>query len=91
MKRAYIVTYDLINTGKNYEGLIHKIKEYGVWARLGGSSYVIVTEQTAVEIRSFLSEVIDSDDKLFIGVLNAPAAWTGMPENVSNWLRNKLV
>lgn len=90
MKKAYIISYDLRIPGQNYETLIARIKEYGKWARLGGSAYIIITERTAVEIRDYLIQPLDSNDKLFVGTLNAPAAWNGLPEDVSNWLRNNL-
>lgn len=87
--KAYIISYDLTNPGKNYEDLLKKIKSYH-WARLGGSAYVVVSENTAVEIRDNLKLVLDSTDKLFVGTLVAQAAWSGMPEEVSKWLINNI-
>lgn len=90
MKRAYIITYELYKQGQNYEKLIQRIKSYGTWARLGGSEYIVISTQSAVEIRDYLSIVIDNNDSIFVGTLIAPAAWNGMTEEVSNWIRNNL-
>ena len=84
--RAYIISYDLLTPGKNYEDLLKKIKSYPMWARLGGSAYIVITENTAVEIRDNLKPFLDSNDKLFVGTLIAPAAWTGLSDEVSKWI-----
>lgn len=90
MKKVYIVSYDLKNPGQNYEKLLALIKSYGKWARLGGSAYLVVSTQTAVQIRDNLKLALDSNDQLFVGTLTLPAAWAGMPDEVSNWIRNNL-
>jgi hypothetical protein len=90
MKQAYIITYELHNPGQNYEELLRRIKSYGTWARLGGSEYIIISTQTAVQIRDYLVGALDYNDSLFVGTLIAPAAWRGMSEQVSNWILNNL-
>lgn len=87
---TYIVTYDLKNPENNYEDLIKKIRSYKSWARLGDSSYVISTKQSVISIRNKLSDVLYNNDKLFVGKVNAPAAWYGLSEEVSDWLKNHL-
>lgn len=81
-----LVTYDLINPGKNYEVLLQRIKSYGVWARLGGSSYLIRTDQTPVQVRDFLSTALDGNDALFVGSAPPPSAWRGLSDEVSKWI-----
>ena len=88
--KTYIISYDLNTPGKNYEDLLKKIKAYTSWAKLGGSAYIIVTERTAVEIRDNLKSSLDSNDKLFVGVLKAPAAWTSLSDEVSKWVINHV-
>ncbi|MBN8666129.1 MAG: hypothetical protein J0M30_01415 [Chitinophagales bacterium] len=90
MKKVYIISYDLKNPGQNYEKILALIKSFGKWARLGGSAYLIVSTQTAVQVRDNLKTALDSNDKLFVGTLTLPAAWVGMPDEVSNWIRNNL-
>jgi hypothetical protein len=88
MKKLYIVTYDLSNPGRNYEILLKKIKAHYAWARLGGSSYLILTEQTATQIRDNLTTVLDINDSLYVGLMSDTAAWKGFGDEVSNWIKN---
>lgn len=90
MNKPYIISYDLSSPGQKYEELLQKIKSYPLWARLGGSAYVIGTPASPVEIRDYLRTHLDKNDKLFVGAINAPAAWVGMGEEVSQWLNNNL-
>lgn len=90
MNKAYIITYDLSNPGQRYEALLKKIKAYPKWARLGGSSYIIVTPQDHVQIRDNLKTVLDRNDKIFVSIVKAPAAWYNLGDEVSQWLNNNL-
>lgn len=89
---VYIVTYDLDkeSTSESYTRLISLIKEEGVWACLGGSSYLVESELKAVELRDKFKQVLDGNDKLFVGVVSAPAAWIGYSKQVSDWIKEKL-
>jgi hypothetical protein len=87
---TFIISYDLHQPGQNYEELLKKIKSYSGWARLGGSAYIIQTENNHVQVRDNLKEVLDKNDKLFVGTVKAPAAWYGLGTDVSNWLMDKL-
>lgn len=88
MKRLYIVTYDLNNPGRNYENLLKRIKAYNGWARLVGSSYLVLTEQTATQIRNNLVQELDSNDKIYVSLMGNSAAWKGLGDEVSNWIKN---
>lgn len=90
MKKAYIVSYDLSSPGQNYENVHKAIKSYSGWAKLGGSAYIILTEDSAGNVRDKIARVIDRNDKLFVGAINAPAAWIGLTDEVSDWLKNNL-
>lgn len=88
MNRVYIISYDLGNPGRNYEALLQRIQAYGAWARLGGSAYLILTNQTTAQVRDNLIQVMDGNDKIYVGLLGNSAAWAGLGEQVSNWIRN---
>ena len=90
MNNAYIVTYDLSAPGRNYEEVHKAIKGHSGWAMLGGSAYVVLTDKSVVEVRDAIAAKLDSNDKLFVGVINAPAAWIGLTDEVSDWLKNNL-
>jgi len=86
MRQVLIVTYDLHEPGQNYEPLLQELKSVEGWARLGRSAYLVSTEMTPVQLRDKLNQVLDKNDRLFVGVAPAPSAWRGMPEDVSKWI-----
>lgn len=90
MNKLLLITYDLSEPGRNYEDLLNRIKQYNAWARLGGSSYLVVTNSSPVDVRDYLMEVLDNDDQLFVSLVKAPAAWTGLSEDVSSWIKDKI-
>ena len=90
MKQVLVVTYDLTKPGQNYEKLLHRIKRYNSWAKLGESSYLIYTESTHIQVRDYLAKALDSNDKLYVGVVNAPAAWIGISKEVETWIHERL-
>lgn len=71
---SYIITYDL-RKSRDYTALYNAIKSYGTWAKITESSWAIVTEQSAVQVRDFLSHSIDDDDRLFVAKYGGTAAW----------------
>jgi len=87
---TYIITYDLLKPGQNYTKLISLIQKYDYFAKITESCYIINTEETPVQIRDYLKGAVDNNDKIFVGLIKAPAAWAGMANNVSNWLVNNL-
>lgn len=86
---SYIITYDLDAPGQNYGKLIEKIKTYH-WAKLTESCWCITSSKTSTEIRDDLKSVLDKNDKLFVAKLTGEAAWYGLPDDVSNWLKSNL-
>ena len=88
--KIMIVTYDLMNPGQNYEALLKRIRGYKSWAKLGYSAFLLATEQTPVQVRDYLSQAKDKNDKLYVSVTVAPAAWQGLTDEVSNWIRSNL-
>lgn len=88
---VYMVGYDLNKAGKNYEGLIEKIKELanGYWHHLD-STWLINSIQTAEQIRNALKPFLDADDELLVCVVSAPGAWHGINAAGSKWLHENL-
>lgn len=87
---AYIVAYDLHAEGQNYTCLRNKLEAYGTHWHMQGSVWIVVTNQTAVQIRDNLNPCLDSNDKLFVGRLSGEAAWFGYGDQVTNWLKANL-
>ena len=82
--------YDLRAPGRNYEQLYQAIKSYGTWGKLTESSWAIVSNQTVENIRNFLLNFIDGNDRIMVILSGKSAAWQNiMAEN--NWLQQNLV
>ena len=89
---SYIVTYDLSKPVRDYPGLYRKIKDIsGIWAHISESSWLVVGNNlTSTSIREILSPSIDSNDKLFIARLTGEAAWMGLSQEQSEWIKANL-
>ena len=74
MSKSKIITYDLCNSGKNYDELYTYLKQYP-WAHITESTWFISTEKTCVTIRNEINQIIDNDDRVFVGELTGVAAW----------------
>lgn len=88
---VYMVGYDLRKPGQDYTDLIEAIKEYRTWWHHLDSTWIIVTDDTAADVRDNLAQHIDSNDELLVASIGAPAAWIGFAQNGSDWLLKKLV
>lgn len=81
--------YDLRKPGSNYNKLYNAIKEYGVWAKITESSWAIVTESTATEIRDNLVSYLDNNDRLFVIKSGHNSAWRNVIAS-SEWFKKHL-
>ena len=88
--KTYMVSYDLIDPGQKYEKLIKLIKSEYAWAKIGYSAFIVKSNASHIELRDKYKQALDSNDKLFIGAVSAPAAWYGLSDEVSKWLNNNL-
>jgi len=86
--RCYIIAYDL-RLYRNYEALHNAIKSYGTWGKINESTWAIVTQQNSIQIRDYLLNFMDKDDRLFVIKSGAEAAWlNAMADN--EWLKQQL-
>ncbi|MFX2611334.1 hypothetical protein [Enterobacter mori] len=86
---AYQISYDL-RKQKDYAPLIERIKSYGTWCHPLESTWILVTEQTATQVRDYLKAVMDNDDGLLVTGLRGDGAWYGLSDKISQWLKNNL-
>lgn len=86
---AFIVTYDLIQQGQNYQCIIGKLKEMGAY-HLQQSVWIVSSTSSAIAIRDALAPCLDRNDKLFVGRLDS-AAWNGYSDDVTAWLKTIIV
>ncbi len=86
--KTYIITYDLVKE-RDYESLHEAIKQYSKWARVTESTWAVVTNKKASEIRDELRQVMDSDDRLFVVKSGVEAAWRNS-RCKNEWLKENL-
>ena len=89
---TFVIGYDIHpSKGETYDELIAAIKIVGsTWWHHLDSTWVVVSQKTAVQIRDALIPHLRSDDQLLVAVLAGEAAWTGFNENGSSWLKSNL-
>ena len=86
---TYIITYDLMAPGKDYNNLYTAIKSCGAWAKVVYSTWAIKTDLSAVQVRDYLIQHMDANDRLFVIKSGREAAWRGTICN-GEWLQNNL-
>lgn len=89
---VYIVSYDLHKKAEmSYENLIAAIKALGAWCHFNESDWCVVSNSSPAQIRDALLRHIHKDDHLFVGTLNAPAAWTtSYSPQIRQWFIDNL-
>lgn len=90
MAHCYIVMYDLCQPGRNYEGLYTALKSYIRWGRITESTWAVVSESSATEIRDHLLNFVDSNDRLMVIKSGKEAAWLNALAS-SEWLKTNLI
>lgn len=70
---VYVVGYDLRDPGRNYQPLYNALERAGA-RRVLLSDWLLRSGQTAVQIRDALLQFIDSNDRLFVNLLDG---WAG--------------
>lgn len=83
---AYIVSYDLIKQGQNYDCITDKLETYPNHWHMQQSVWIVVTDQTHSQIRDNLKSCLDQNDKLFVGKLSAAAWHPPFGEKGDKWL-----
>lgn len=86
--RTYIISYDL-NKHKNYPALYEAIKAISNnWCHPLDSTWFVVTDLNAIQIRDRILKVIDEDDDLIVArTESSDCAWHLHDKDVSSWLK----
>ncbi len=88
----YVVGYDLHpSRGETYDDLLAALGKYGGSWHCIDSTWLIKTDQTAVQVRDNLKQHVKSDDQLLV-VAYAPhnSAWFGFTGECQKWLKNNM-
>ena len=86
--KAYIISYDMAEGG-DYEELYEAIKGYGIWAHITESTWAIVTDESAKEIRDYLEDYLSYGSALFVVKSGTEAAWRNALCS-NKWLKKNL-
>lgn len=86
--QTYIISYDMAEGGDD-EDLHEAIQSYEIWAHITDSTWAVVTEDNAKEVRDHLSVYLPQKSCLIVVKSGIEAAW----RNVfcrSEWLKRSL-
>lgn len=88
---TYLITYDL-NKHKDYPALYEAIKAISnIYCHPLDSTWFVVTNLDAIQIRDRLMKVIDNDDDLIVASMGKrDAGWQLHNTEVANWLKQAL-
>lgn len=90
---THMIGYDIHpSEGQTYEGLLNAIKGLGSWWHHLDSTWLVICDKTAVEIRDILKVHLPgrNDQLLVITVTGDAAAWTGFNASGSQWIKDNL-
>ncbi|TFL17079.1 trehalase-like domain-containing protein [Jannaschia formosa] len=92
---VFMIDFDLIREGENYwekNALFHRrVKQaFPTWWKHLDSTFLVETSWNALQVRDYLLPVLDDNDKLLVAKLSGEAAWSGISETGSDWLRRTL-
>ena len=87
---TYIVTFEVNDISKQ-SALEEKLKEYKGYCPIHDNCWAIVTDQTPVQIRDFLSSALSESDRIFVIRSGTYAAWrNSYGTKYDEWLKDKL-
>lgn len=88
-EHCYIVSYDLCQPDRDYESLYRALKSFTQWGKLTESTWAIISSLSCAEIRNYLMQYIDEDDRLIVFLSGKNAAWTRVIAS-NGWVREYL-
>lgn len=85
--KTYSITYDLCNPGRNYEGVIDKIKSLANgYCRPTESHWFINSNLSAAAIRDTIVSKFDTGDKLMVNEVGDGWGSWGLTKETNDWL-----
>jgi hypothetical protein len=90
---TFMIGYDIHpSRGESYDALIDGIKSIGAWWHHLDSTWLVISQLSAVQIRDKLWGLMPykDDQLLVINVSGDEAAWQGFDESGGKWLKSNL-
>ena len=89
---VYMISYDLVNSGQNYDKINNDIKKLGSHTEILNTTYIVISNDTSEQILNHLQSSLDLNDKLFIARLQGDASWSEpFSQEISAWLMENIV
>ena len=85
MADLYAIGYDLGGPERDYEELIDAIKDYGVYAKVVESMWIVQTTDSCSDIRNNLQQHMDDNDHIIVLGLDGTYS-TYNSQNTLDWL-----
>lgn len=86
---VYCVSYDLNKSGQNYNALYEELKKSSNWCHPMDSTWLIVTSETAEQLRDRLRKHMDDNDTLL--VIKSIRPYSGwLTKEVWDWLDKNI-
>ena len=89
-QHCYIISYDLCQPDRDYAKLYQALRSFPNWGKITESTWAIVSEYSTTQIRDFLFQNMDSDDRLFVILSGKSAAWTRVLAS-TEWMKENLI
>ena len=75
----FLVSYDLDKPGQNYDALVAALKNQGAKHVLY-SAWALRTTSTSVQVRDWIKQYIDANDRILVTDLTNWASWNVMTD-----------
>lgn len=86
---VFSITYDLRKPNRNYDELYRGIQSFGYWWHQTGSAWIIAAKnKNPLEIRDYLKQFMDADDKLFVIAVQKSWAAIGFSQKEYDWMKS---
>lgn len=82
----FMITYDLKKPGRDYSSVHEHIKENYAYCKGLESFWLVESNKSAAGIRDELSEVVDSNDVIFVARLGGN--WASWNYGCADWLKS---
>ncbi|MCY3741259.1 MAG: hypothetical protein OXH00_09590 [Candidatus Poribacteria bacterium] len=87
---TYIVTFE-VNDNFKKDQLKEKLKQYSGYCPIHDNCWAVISDQSASQIRDFLSKDLPASERIFVIRSGIEAAWTNpYSTNNSEWLKERL-
>jgi hypothetical protein len=85
--KTYLIAYDLLKPGQDYQDLYGAIKGLGTWAHPEQSLWLVNSNASTVGIRDYLLQYMDGNDKLIVFPVGSDWAGQNLGQDVYAWLK----